>query len=326
MTLLELAYKVLKKTKRPMNNREIWEYGKRHGFFKESDFQGQTPWSSLGAQIYVNMKNNKDCVFAITETRPRRFLLKSWGNYKKRPGDSHKNDIKRNKHISQQQLVMEYAENLSSELFYTNKEVILNFIKGKQGIYALYHGNRLFYVGLASYMHIRLKQHLNDRLADKWDRFSIYLTKNTEYLKEMESLVLRIAHPVGNKAGGKFVAAKHLMSEIKQYYFEQKTKEAHKLFGDAYSEKKKTDKKVKQEGTSKLTMTKIPIKMTYKGNVHQGYYFPSGQVKTHNTMYNSPTAAALSNMPGRPAVNGWIKWKYKDQSGKWILLDNLRKK
>jgi hypothetical protein len=39
--------------------------------------------------------------------------------------------------------------------------------------------------------------------------------------------------------------------------------------------------------------------------------------------YTSPSLAARA-ITGR-SMNGWKTWKYKNKSGKWVLLDELRK-
>jgi hypothetical protein len=62
----------------------------------------------------------------------------------------------------------------------------------------------LHYVGLAGNLRSRLAHHLKDRHRDSWDRFSVYLTIGDSHLKELESLILRIVKPSGNKIKGKF--------------------------------------------------------------------------------------------------------------------------
>jgi len=82
--------------------------------------------------------------------------------------------------------------------------------------YALYKGKDLYYVGLAKNLRSRLHGHLKDRHAEAWDRFSVYLTQGDEHLKELESLVLRIAAPTGNRVAGKFIGARDLLSVFRQ--------------------------------------------------------------------------------------------------------------
>ena len=78
--------------------------------------------------------------------------------------------------------------------------------KGKgSGIYALYDNHGLYYVGLTtSSLRSRITQHRqhNPRFK-KWQRFSWYQIPKLKYTKDMESAILRIINPKGNKVKGK---------------------------------------------------------------------------------------------------------------------------
>lgn len=101
-------------------------------------------------------------------------------------------------------LVCQFVENLSSEALEVYASVTRTVVGGRHGVYALYRRDKLYYVGLASNLRNRLKHHLKDRHRDRRDRFSVYLTIDDKHLKELESLVIRIAQPGGNKHSGKF--------------------------------------------------------------------------------------------------------------------------
>lgn len=77
MTFLELAEKVLKEVKTPLTANEIWQLGTEKGYDKQLNSEGKTPWATLGAQIYVNTKDHPKSPFLQTDTRPKRFYLKS---------------------------------------------------------------------------------------------------------------------------------------------------------------------------------------------------------------------------------------------------------
>jgi len=77
MTFLELAEKVLRDEKRPMTATEIWTFSVEKGFDKQLNSGGKTPWATLGAQIYVNAKDNPKTPFAQTDSRPKKFYLKA---------------------------------------------------------------------------------------------------------------------------------------------------------------------------------------------------------------------------------------------------------
>jgi hypothetical protein len=77
MTFLELAERLLQEERRPLTASEIWQTAVNKGYDKELNSQGKTPWATLGAQIYVNSKDNPRTLFAQTDTRPKKFYLKS---------------------------------------------------------------------------------------------------------------------------------------------------------------------------------------------------------------------------------------------------------
>src|SRR2546427_5664190 len=107
-------------------------------------------------------------------------------------------------------LVSQYLEHISGTALDQYQKIIRGLVQKRSGVYALYRRDRLYYVGLASNLRNRLNHHLRDKHRNKWDRFSVYLTIGDSHLKELESLVLRIAHPKGNNQGGKFSSAENL--------------------------------------------------------------------------------------------------------------------
>jgi len=77
MTFLELAEVILREEKKPLTSIEIWNIAAQKGYDKQLNSQGKTPWSTLGAQIYVNSKDDLKSIFAKTDSRPKKFYLKS---------------------------------------------------------------------------------------------------------------------------------------------------------------------------------------------------------------------------------------------------------
>ena len=77
MTFLELTQKVLREVQKPMNSEEIWEFATLKSYDKELRSVGKTPWATIGAQVYVNIRDKNDSQFAVTTKRPKRFYLKS---------------------------------------------------------------------------------------------------------------------------------------------------------------------------------------------------------------------------------------------------------
>jgi excinuclease UvrABC nuclease subunit len=103
------------------------------------------------------------------------------------------------------QLVSQHLENISRTALEKYQTILKDYVKGRHGVYALYRKGHLYYVGLASNLRNRLKTHLKDRHAQTWDSFSVYLTINDSHLHELETLILKIASPKGNKQSGNFM-------------------------------------------------------------------------------------------------------------------------
>jgi hypothetical protein len=76
-------------------------------------------------------------------------------------------------------------------------------MRGYAGIYALYHGSSLYYVGLTKNLFGRIRWHLRDRHAKKWDSFVIFRIKRVNYLKDIETLLMQLVTTPGNRVKGK---------------------------------------------------------------------------------------------------------------------------
>jgi len=74
---LELACEVLKVAETPLTYQEIWETAKASDLVGKIGTNGKTPWQSLGAQLYVEVRDNPNSKFIKVGKRPARFFLKS---------------------------------------------------------------------------------------------------------------------------------------------------------------------------------------------------------------------------------------------------------
>jgi hypothetical protein len=83
------------------------------------------------------------------------------------------------------------------------EEKLTELLRGHSGIYVLYKDDSVYYVGLARSLHGRVRWHLRDRHAGKWNSFKVFLIQRVGYLKDIETLVLNIAMPKGNRALGR---------------------------------------------------------------------------------------------------------------------------
>jgi hypothetical protein len=73
---LDLASDVLKTAKQPLIYQEIWDLAKTLGLSAKIKTSGKTPWQTLGAQLYVDVRDNSDSKFVKVGKRPARFFLK----------------------------------------------------------------------------------------------------------------------------------------------------------------------------------------------------------------------------------------------------------
>lgn len=75
-SFLDLARDVLKTATQPLTYQEVWQVGNEKGFTDKIKTSGKTPWQSLGAQLYVEVRDNEDSRFMKVGKRPARFFLK----------------------------------------------------------------------------------------------------------------------------------------------------------------------------------------------------------------------------------------------------------
>jgi hypothetical protein len=74
---LELAKKVIEEEKRPLTPTEIWEIAQSKDYDKDLPTTGKTPAATLGARLYVEVRDNTMSDFIATDTRPKKFILRS---------------------------------------------------------------------------------------------------------------------------------------------------------------------------------------------------------------------------------------------------------
>ncbi|MCX7911296.1 MAG: GIY-YIG nuclease family protein [Endomicrobia bacterium] len=97
------------------------------------------------------------------------------------------------------------------------KQRLKELMKGSAGIYALYRGNRLYYVGLTKNLFGRINWHLKDRHRGKWDKFVIFRIKRIRYLKDIETLITHLVDVPGNRIKGRVprdANINHILKEI----------------------------------------------------------------------------------------------------------------
>ena len=80
MTFLELAERVLREVRLPLTPEEIWQIAQEKGFATQVGSKGKTPERSIGAQLYVDIRDNPKSVFVKTGRRPTCFALKEFAD------------------------------------------------------------------------------------------------------------------------------------------------------------------------------------------------------------------------------------------------------
>lgn len=241
-------------------------------------------------------------------------------------------------------LVSQYLENISRKALEKYSRILRKYLRGRHGIYALYHKDKLYYVGLASNLRSRLGHHLRDRHAHAWDRFSIYFTIGGKHLKEIESLLLRIIELKGNKQMGKFGRADDLRNRFRSELKRSWQSELGDLFcTDTAHEEPTTDRKSsrlrKKYGKvpvlAKYVNRRFHIRYRYKGKVYIAHVRRDGSItfaregaeadRLQGKVFTSPSLAAKAVASKSRSRNGWVCWEYERAPGDWVFLNEIRK-
>ncbi|MBZ5721176.1 MAG: hypothetical protein LAO03_12425 [Acidobacteriia bacterium] len=223
-------------------------------------------------------------------------------------------------------LVSQHIENISRDALENYQNVIRSYVRHRQGVYALYHRTKLYYVGLAKDLRWRLKAHLNDHHGESWDRFSIYFTIGDQHMKELESLILRIVKPKGNKVKGKFASSQDLRRQLARDIRSENKRELALLLGREWIDPRPT--KSKRDFSARATLlasyfaSPTQLRAKRKGKLFRAHVRSDGQIRFGGKLYRSPSAAAAVAVGH--ACNGWYFWKFERAPGDWIRLGELR--
>ena len=76
-SVLDFAEDVLKEVDSPKLYQEIWEIGKDKPFADKLKLTGKTPWATLGARLFVDVRDNDNSRFIKIGKNPDRFFLKA---------------------------------------------------------------------------------------------------------------------------------------------------------------------------------------------------------------------------------------------------------
>lgn len=218
-------------------------------------------------------------------------------------------------------LVTKKLERVSKDVFRKYFQLITDLVGNSPGIYALYDGGDLYYVGKSIDLKKRVKQHLKDRHYASWTHFSLYLVRNEEHIHEIESLLVRIANPSGNRVVPKGKSSGQLLKELKSEIKKKQKEEFNEMFG-----KQGSKQTASRTGNSKnlqgLVTKRTRLYRTYKGKEYKAFLLSNGVIKFSGKSYDSPSAAAKVIV--KRAVNGWDFWNIKDSNGDWVKLNQYK--
>jgi len=227
-------------------------------------------------------------------------------------------------------LVTQHLEKIDRHALEEYQDIVRRYVRGRQGVYALYRDNKLYYVGLAGNLRNRLKQHLKDRHSESWNRFSVYLTIGDSHLKELESLILRIVTPSGNKQRGKLMKSEDLREKFRRAIRELHRKREDKIIGgipgdiDPIREKLPQDKSGRVPVLSVYTNRPKILRAKFKRKTIWAHIRKDGSIRCNGEVYLSPSLAAAAACK-RKTCNGWTFWSYERSPGDWVKIDELRK-
>lgn len=224
------------------------------------------------------------------------------------------------------QLVLQHLEDISGQVLAEDRDVVRELIKGKAGVYALYKRERLYYVGLATNLMGRLNQHLKDRHKGRWDRFSVYLTVRDGHIRELESLLLRIVNPHGNRMGGRFVASKSLRPALAQMLKEKDDDRRAVKIGGPLAIRRRRARAKRTKGSRALKHAfdrRVRLWGEHGGKDYFARLHRDGSIACNGYIYDSPSAASRDVAGARA---GWNFWHFYDRRQRvWKPLASIRR-
>ncbi len=226
------------------------------------------------------------------------------------------------------QLVCQHLEGISREALERHQEIIRQYVRGRQGVYALYRRGKLYYVGLATNLRSRLRHHLKDRHGGSWERFSVYLTIGDHHLRELEALILRTVKPSGNKQKGKFAKSEDLRRRFRRDIKRSVMAQVDGLFAEYRPVRRQREPTVEAEAGRTPVLAEyisgaMNLRARFKGAALLARVRRDGTVRFAGKLYTSPSLAAAAACK-RKTCNGWKFWQYERAPGDWVLLDTLR--
>jgi Restriction Enzyme Adenine Methylase Associated len=223
--------------------------------------------------------------------------------------------------------VCQHLENISRTALEKFQPVIQSYVRRRQGVYALYHGRKLYYVGLAINLRSRLKNHLKGRHGSAWDRFSVYLTVGDTHLRELEALILRVVKPVGNKQTGRLPRSLDMRRQFARDMRKYQREEIRAIIGKPAHDREQpavTPAAGPQPVLAPYVKGPLKLRARFKGKLLHARLRRDGRIRFGGTLYDSPSHAGSAACQ-RKTCNGWTFWEYERARGDWVSLNELRR-
>jgi hypothetical protein len=220
-------------------------------------------------------------------------------------------------------LVLGHLEAIHAGVFEEFQSVITEIVDRQNGVYALYKGDQLYYVGLARNLKARLRAHLRDRHKGLWDRFSVYLTNGDAHMKELESLMLRVIKPEGNRVKGKLKGSKDQRSELERRIKEEQERKRRGILGIPVRKVKIKQKSKSGSGLQGHGSTgAIFLRAFYKGKEYRATLSQDGTVRVGDNRYSSLSAAGVSIT--KRGTNGRHFWRVRNEAKEWVRISTMK--
>jgi len=223
-------------------------------------------------------------------------------------------------------LLLGFVEQLSWRVLDEYRDIIRDVIRRKPGVYALYKQDKLYYIGLASNLMSRVNGHLRDRHRGSWDHFSVYLTKDKAHIKPLESLLLRIAKPSGNRVSGGFGRPINLYRFLHRAMSEADADRRARILGGSVARRLRRRRTRETRGSlvlAGLVDRRLALRGRWKRRRLKATLRRDGYISFRGRQYDSPSAAAARAVGH--AMNGWKFWHYRLAPRRWVPLGHLRR-
>ncbi|MBK8225617.1 MAG: DUF2924 domain-containing protein [Flavobacteriales bacterium] len=226
-------------------------------------------------------------------------------------------------HAHSKHLVVGHLEYISREIFKRFHKEITDSVGGRNGIYALYADGKLYYVGLARDLKGRLKRHLNDRHKDSWDHFSVYLTNGEGHMRELETLMLRIIKPTGNRVSGKLKGSTDHKGELERRLWLEQERIIGGMLGKEAKPAKPKRSVLRKTGSLRGHGANgaIFLRALYKGKEYRATLSQDGTVRIGDKRYTSLSAAGMSIT--KRATNGRRFWRVRNAEKEWVGIGHF---